>query len=225
MNNFFGKLKNLTKKSKVAFTLAEVLITLGIIGMVAEMTIPTLMNSVQDQTYKVSYKKAYSVLSQALSQATTDYALESVSARYEPNIANNFRTIMSYFKLQTTCYDGVDNSKCWYQTGEEWNSSARGEGYPAISDWVAVDVSGMTWAMVGNGWCSYIFVDTNGFKKPNQIGKDRFLFSLHDSTGNELTGTPITVAPYPDNNYYMCAFNKCATTNDYFGTSWLSGSN
>ena len=49
-----------------AFTLAEVLITLGIIGVVAAMTMPTLMNSTQGAQYKAAYKKALSALSQAV---------------------------------------------------------------------------------------------------------------------------------------------------------------
>ena len=44
------------------FTLAEVLITLGIIGVVAAMTMPTLMNSTQGAQYKAAYKKALSAL-------------------------------------------------------------------------------------------------------------------------------------------------------------------
>ncbi|MBS6602730.1 MAG: type II secretion system protein, partial [Brachyspira sp.] len=51
---------------KSAFTLAEVLITLGIIGVVAAMTMPTLMNSTNGAQYKTAYKKALSVLSQAV---------------------------------------------------------------------------------------------------------------------------------------------------------------
>ena len=42
---------------KSAFTLAEVLITLGIIGVVAAMTMPTLMNSTNGAQYKTAYKK------------------------------------------------------------------------------------------------------------------------------------------------------------------------
>ena len=48
------------------FTLAEVLITLGIIGVVAAMTMPTLMNATNGAQYKTAYKKALSVLSQAI---------------------------------------------------------------------------------------------------------------------------------------------------------------
>jgi len=53
------------KKSN-AFTLAEVLTTLMVIGVVAAMTIPTLMNSTTEQQNKVAYKKALSVLGQGI---------------------------------------------------------------------------------------------------------------------------------------------------------------
>lgn len=52
--------------SKAAFTLAEVLITLGIIGVVAAMTIPTLMTKMQWLVLKQQYKEVYSTLNQAL---------------------------------------------------------------------------------------------------------------------------------------------------------------
>ena len=54
------------KTTKKGFTLAEVLTKLMVIGVVAAMTIPTLMNSTSDQQYKVAYKKALSVLSQGI---------------------------------------------------------------------------------------------------------------------------------------------------------------
>lgn len=62
-------------KKSLGFTLAEVLITLGIIGVVAAMTMPTLMNSTQGAQYKAAYKKALSALSQAI---TLNVALDEV---------------------------------------------------------------------------------------------------------------------------------------------------
>ena len=63
------------------FTLAEVLITLGIIGVVAAMTMPTLINSTQGAQYKTAYKKALSVLSQAvvMNIALEDYDLSQTT--------------------------------------------------------------------------------------------------------------------------------------------------
>ena len=62
---------------RFGFTLAEVLITLGIIGVVAAMTMPTLMNATNGAQYKTAYKKALSVISQAvvLNLALDDYDL------------------------------------------------------------------------------------------------------------------------------------------------------
>lgn len=55
----------LNKKRK-AFTLAEVLITLGIIGVVAAMTIPTLIANTKSQQYRSQFKKTLSTLNQAV---------------------------------------------------------------------------------------------------------------------------------------------------------------
>ena len=61
---------------RFGFTLAEVLITLGIIGVVAAMTMPTLMNQTNGAQYKAAYKKALSAISQAV---TLNVALDDVS--------------------------------------------------------------------------------------------------------------------------------------------------
>lgn len=50
------------------FTLAEVLVTLGIIGIVAAMTLPALVNNYQEAALKSQFKKVYSMLSQSLKQ-------------------------------------------------------------------------------------------------------------------------------------------------------------
>lgn len=49
-----------------AFTLAEVLITLGIIGVVAAMTMPSLVNEHRNKQYVVAFKKLYSNFSNAI---------------------------------------------------------------------------------------------------------------------------------------------------------------
>ena len=52
--------------TKKAFTMAEVLITLGIIGIVAAMTLPTVINNARDRQFRAMFKKQVSVISQAL---------------------------------------------------------------------------------------------------------------------------------------------------------------
>ena len=61
---------------RFGFTLAEVLITLGIIGVVAAMTMPTLMNQTNGAQYKAAYKKALSAISQGI---TLNVALDGGS--------------------------------------------------------------------------------------------------------------------------------------------------
>ena len=75
------------------FTLAEVLITLGIIGVVAAMTMPTLINSTQGAQYKTAFKKSLTVLSQAvvMNIALNDYDLSQVVSgdNYDKDAAPN----------------------------------------------------------------------------------------------------------------------------------------
>ncbi len=67
----------LTRNRRVAagegFTLAEVLITLGIIGIVAAMTLPTLIQSHRKQVVETRLKKFYSTINQAIQMAEVDY--------------------------------------------------------------------------------------------------------------------------------------------------------
>lgn len=59
-------------KRRIAFTLAETLITLGIIGVVAAITIPTIMQNVQDQAFRSMFKKDYALLQQAVYKINYD---------------------------------------------------------------------------------------------------------------------------------------------------------
>ena len=58
---------------KRGFTLAEVLITLGVIGIVAAMTLPALVNKYKEKQRVSQLKKTYSILSQAFQMATNEY--------------------------------------------------------------------------------------------------------------------------------------------------------
>lgn len=52
----------------MAFTLAEVLITLGIIGIVAAMTLPSVINKIQNKDKTARLKKFYSSINQAVNR-------------------------------------------------------------------------------------------------------------------------------------------------------------
>ena len=93
------------KKNKKGFTLAEVLITLTIIGVIAAITIPNLMQSYKKHQVEVGIKEAYSILSNAIklsesengSMNTWDYSCNHCNRFYNqyifpfqgPSIAGN----------------------------------------------------------------------------------------------------------------------------------------
>ncbi|MBQ8458843.1 type II secretion system protein [bacterium] len=68
-----GLKNSIQSKKSAAFTLAEVLITLGIIGVVAAMTIPTLIANTQGQRVRSQFKKTLSTLNQAGKMAQAQY--------------------------------------------------------------------------------------------------------------------------------------------------------
>ena len=217
---------DMKKNIKSAFTLAETLIGLGLIAIIATMTIPPLLNTTQDAEYKTAYAKAYSVLGQALLRANTENALVSATGTYDTKHLDNYKAIMSYFNPQKICYSG-DNSECWNRNGEEYNSTSYSNGYPALDDLAILDASGMSWAQYAK-YVQMIFVDTNGLKKPNQFGKDRFVFVLNNINGDCASGIPIKITTTVDNDIFACKYNLCGVVggkyyNTYFSRSWLFG--
>jgi prepilin-type N-terminal cleavage/methylation domain-containing protein len=71
--NGFRPVEKFKKLFNPAFTLAEVLITLGIIGVVAAMTIPTLMAKIRRAQYSAAFKKGLSTLNQAVKMNYANY--------------------------------------------------------------------------------------------------------------------------------------------------------
>ena len=84
-----------------AFTLAEVLITLVIIGIVAAITVPTMITNSNEQALKSALKKNNSVISQALRRYYIDNGKNLVFEEGEglsaDEIKNNF--IQKYFNI------------------------------------------------------------------------------------------------------------------------------
>lgn len=87
---------------KLGFTLAEVLITLVIIGVIAAMTVPTLMNNTNSQEFRSALKKAISGANQAL---TLHYALEGLGAQ---DYAHD-SLVNEVFKKRMNVIEATDN--------------------------------------------------------------------------------------------------------------------
>lgn len=187
---------------KFGFTLAEVLITLVIIGVIAAITIPALMNNTNKTENVVAYKKALSVVNQALN---TEYSLEGNTAGYTaqpisglPKFAENWRGLPAIMAKRTNIikHDIDKNYSTECSTlGAEWvNTRAF-----VTSDGLLFCINEPT-----NAWpvcpenmngCASGLVDVNGVKGPNKVltirwdakrkenvfvVEDIFRFDIHD---------------------------------------------
>ena len=83
---------------KGAFTLAEVLITLAIIGVVAAISIPSVISNTQQQEFKTGLRKAVSVLNSAI---TMNMAMEGETPYDNANLFGYLQRHMSVMKSTT----------------------------------------------------------------------------------------------------------------------------
>ena len=108
---------------KKGFTLAEVLITLAIIGVVAAISIPSVISNSQQQEFKTGLRKAVSVLNSAI---TMNMALDGESPYDNADLFNYLKRHMSILKYTTTLpWAGVFHS--W--DGRKYSSGANSAFY------------------------------------------------------------------------------------------------
>lgn len=163
---------------KAGFTLAEVLVTLAIIGIVAALTLPTLITSIQDNQYKVAWKKNYSVFSQATNQFINEQNGNFINL-FTSNavMQSNYNRYLKVIKTYPT-WGGWHSDNNWYLlNGTPVNSTCESTTYLADGSMVCFDL--MTQACNGIRGniidiCGEVYFDVNGIKKPNTIGKDIF---------------------------------------------------
>jgi len=215
-----------------AFTLAEVLITLGIIGVVAAMTIPNLMVNMQAKKYRSQYLKAYSEISQAVRMMKYDEVSLDSSTYGSGN--SFYKTFYSYFKNAHLCGTGTTDARykdlCYYQGDyHNFNGKVITESY-RFDDGQFVLMDGAL-VMLENPYSSanpelWIHVDINGKKgKPNRLGVDVFTFDFNDkeelvpmgSFGTQYTDTEKYCNPSSNlaQNGYACS-QRAMNESDYF---------
>lgn len=160
---------------KSGFTLAEVLITLVIIGVIAAMTVPTLMNNTNSQEFRSALKKAISALNQAV---TMHYALEGEYASDYTSasdiVENVFATRLNVIQsgaAATNIWAATDGGAC---SGTVF-ITADGIAYciQNFSGNTANDRDGAC-DNFGNNPCTAaagpnVLIDVNGVKKPNKL--------------------------------------------------------
>ena len=190
------------------FTLAEVLITLGIIGIVAAMTIPTLVSNYQKTQYVTSLKKAYTEFNQVLSKISSDSGCvnDLKCSGLFANGTNNSTLgseLVKHFSLAKNCDTSI-NKGCWPAlTNISYDGSFTGTNRTFDKElfYKFVTADGVSFA-VGNyagncetpGYstgrtghmsqtCGFLYIDVNGLKSPNFIGRDTFMFWITNGRG------------------------------------------
>jgi len=161
---------------KLGFTLAEVLITLGIIGVVAAMTIPTLMNSTGQAEFKTGFKKAISGLNQAVTMnvalADSDFSvLTGSDFATDGSIANMFSTRMNVVSTAAT-FQGAAGQIDDGKTTDVSPALTGANNYAIfLNDGAAIGfkkAAASCLAGAYNANCVAV-VDVNGAKKPNRL--------------------------------------------------------
>jgi len=196
---------------RAAFTLAEVLITLAIIGVVAAMTIPTLISNYQEKVTVTKLKKMYSVLSQAYRL----YRVENGVPGHQEKSADGAKAVFDIFKpyLRITNDCGTDGVSCIGQTTYLTKDGNRTSEYSSHENYykVVLNDSSTIWFRGGSDENSPegveydfdIMFDVNGAVGPNRWGHDLFEFYV---LKGEL---------YPNGTQGKPVDNDCLTSDGY----------
>lgn len=223
---------------KKAFTLAEVLITLGIIGVVAALTMPTVIQNYKKKQAVTQLKATYSILAQAFEHAQADYGdmsnwgLDEIKGTTSGEREMVTKFVETYFVpyIKPVKNNGMTSfSRLGYSGIYALNGKTDGN---LLGNWryiiflsngaiVAFSIDGHCYGEEGtnengNWYCTdfrntniYIVVDINGKKHPNTLGKDVFVMSVNSSTNKfEFYNYSNTAN---DRNWLLRVCNKNAT--------------
>lgn len=179
---------------KKGFTLAEVLITLGIIGVVAALTIPTLSKNIQHKILEVRFKQSLSLITQVIQRARIDTDTDSL---YDFCCHNNRHdchfTVMEQIRLLSgsKIVKGSYGLYSNVERGSNAISTYNGKSVVDLKGGAALYGLYYTNSMKNGSFLNayfvdarnglWFYVDTNGDDKPNMLGHDVFLFKIFDS--------------------------------------------
>ena len=174
-------LSNLVSSKKAAFTLAEILITLGIIGIVAAMTIPTLVSNYQKKVLKTQFTKKYAEISQAVlfAKSETNGNFKSYCATYNgtsyPHTSECKAMFDKYFKTVGTCEYKDDVMTYNKQAVAYTDKGSVTQPTKLIADGSCYEIR------INSSQLGFTF-DINGAEKgPNALGHDIFSFWMDDN--------------------------------------------
>jgi prepilin-type N-terminal cleavage/methylation domain-containing protein len=185
------------KRNNKAFTLAEVLIVLGIIGIIAELTIPTLVQNTQVQVLKTMSKKEVSILNQALTMTNTDNgSIKGLCGDHDHKCLRDL--FLPYMKYIKTC-ESPNNATCFssrmlYGGWQDGSSVILNDGTSILFYAYDSNCSG-TQGDLGQLACGEALIDLNGYQKgpndPLQFDASDKLTTKGDTLWVEITPTQV----------------------------------
>lgn len=210
-------MKKLIAQFRNGFTLAEVLITLVIIGVVAALTIPTVINNTKDRELRTQFRKSYSVISQALNSTEmndfsgyagcyfNDFSQTNGINWVYSECQNFYDAFFKRIQVQKVCRGNSKSDGCVpsYQTYNTVPAcQAFNQNYidNVNFSYVLADGQIMNIYVETDRIYPLFLVDINGHKGPNAYGKDLFSFSiLKDNVTNNiyLTGDGLNSCSFP----------------------------
>ncbi len=190
--NFINALFHFSKI--LGFTLAEVLITLGIVGIIASLTIPSLIDKYKEKEYSTKLKKLYNIMSIAVNNAilengtVDEWGLTGSWNNTEENQNIIIDKIAPYLNIIERCKTASDCNAKKYST-KYLDNSKNGDAIPRIllNDGSTITsiyiVHSLCKTSRGAGAylsnvCATIDFDLNGNKAPNILGIDIYSFYI-----------------------------------------------
>ena len=173
---------------KSAFTLAETLIVMGIIGVVAALTLPNLNSSTGDKEKVVKLKKIYSNLEDAIGRAQAVYGPYSEWNYSDSNDKMPGERITEFMRLSKNCEQNT-GSNCFTNSNSKYLDGSNNTNFDQHDG-----VASRAYRVITTDGTSVLFdpyggrtiVDIDGPNKgSNTAGKDIFEFTLNKTT-NEL---------------------------------------
>ncbi len=182
------------RRKNGGFTLAEVLITLGIIGVVAAMTIPNLITNYKAKRLRTQFLKSYSVLQQAFKQMESDDVSLDPTLYGKTAQTKFYRTFMNYLQAPMDCGENSANNKKESLPCYNLNDNTKMKSYKnynnksnvstfLLDDGQIVLQDGSQLFFENDLSTNYIWisVDLNGYNNPpNRWGYDLFTFQFLD---------------------------------------------
>lgn len=214
------------------FTLAEVLITLGIIGVVAAMTMPAVINKTQSKELEAQFKKAYTELNQVAQLfkkdneiSVSEYAQLSSTRKTLPLILKYYKGAKSIDDTNYTSKDEEGNIKTTRYQMYTMNGTKLKMG-PCDDLGFYSEVGGRVYSFVGDVILQgndgpVVCVDINGWKGPNKFGYDLHIFYFTTDGFVYPMGQPhknnpsnISVGDHSSNNFFVTGKNYCKSTSN-----------